>query len=328
MRSFLLAAGAALLTAATLPGAAMAAATATPEIPLGIQFDPLECVQTVVDTSGAGAVFSVQSRGTIDLDTLEDADFNRTAAQYTFDPPVGAEEPGTWAWSGRVTFPSGPLSAASGYSLLGTAPAKPVAMPHDPNRSRTFPLVLASTATPSVAGAPPIAEGGDSYWYCGAKGYEPAKLVGAKAIAKLKAVSKIPVTLPGFFRPTQQTPNNRTGLTAQTKTLKRGTWRVQLSSSPCGRGNSCSAVVFAAHRLGPKEKRYTATPVTLAGGIRGTQNSVGCGFDPKPSWAPYYCGQRIVTWVRKGVEYAVQMNSSEPDFQELIRYANAMIRGR
>jgi hypothetical protein len=298
-----------------------------PEIALGIRFDPLECLQTTVDVMGAGAI-AVHPRGTLDLLTLEDKRGNATAAEYTFRPPLGAEAPGTWTWNGRVGFADGPLSSAAGFSLVGTAPTRLAAMPNDPIKSRTFPLVLRSTRAPADAdSAPPAEEGNASFWYCGAKGYEPSKLLGAASIAKLKSVAKVPIRIPGFFRPREQRSNHFTSVSARIRAVKRGLWRVELTSTPCPRHGSCSDAIFEAHRLSRGEKAYKASPVTLAGGIRGQQNDVGCGVDPNPSWAPVYCGQQIVTWVRSGIEYAVQMTSPEPRFQELIRYANAMIRG-
>lgn len=302
--------------AATAAAAAVAAAgalaapapAATAEIPIPILYDPLECVVP----AAAGARPEV--RGSLLLQTEDDANYAQHPAGYRFTAAgASTAQTGDWSWDGRrltLAGPAGTLAAGA----VGTPPAVPARMPGDPLRSRTFPLVLRGTQ-----------DGAATTWFCGARGYRPDVLVGAAALARTRRIARIPVPLPSFFRPSQQTPNGRTGMTAKVVTARRGEWRLQLRSTPCPAGSSgCPEVVFGAKVLAGR-RPYRATPIRLADGVVGTQNTPGCGFDPEHAWAPYFCGQRLVSWTRGGVEYMVQMNSSEPGYRELRRYADAMI---
>ena len=234
---------------------------------------------------------------------------------YRFDPDYPEDRTaGSWdAASGAFT--SGPLSGAT----IADAPAG-TTMPDDQQPGRTWPLV--------------IERNGAVTDHCRSTAVFPREAA-APIASYVERVSGLSLALPLSIARTSLTIGVRdqpySTVYARVRAAGSNFYRVDIvEGGPCS-GQDCSRLaIFSARRatlrhMAFRDGRMLRFNRTLARGVRGWEGNVGCAFGSSPvSWGPVYCGQTIIVWRHRGVNYAIEGHALADG--DLMRMANEAIR--
>jgi hypothetical protein len=142
----------------------------------------------------------------------------------------------------------------------------------------------------------------------------------------VERVSGIKVRLPTWveLRGEQNVPE---GERPFVRVARKGTYRLQVVCSSCHTGcYGQPLAIFSALRAPARELFDQNDPFKLADNVTAWLSDAGCG-PPGPTggnWGPVYCGNDVVVWHYKGIDYAIESNGATES--DLRRWADESIR--
>jgi hypothetical protein len=226
--------------------------------------------------------------------------------EYRFNRSFPASKP-SGVWDGAGAFTSGPLSG----STIADAPAG-TTMPADQQEGRTWPLLLAIDDEVS--------------WYCRPSAVNPADVL-APFETYVERVSGVPLALPRRLVPTSLYTdldgNPYTTVAGRMRAAGSNFWRLDVIAGPCS-GKNCTNLAILSARRAPRRELEVRFNRKLARGARGWQGNVGCSFGSGIGWGPVYCGQTVLVFRYRGVNYCIEARTI--DAAGFVDVANQMIR--
>lgn len=226
---------------------------------------------------------------------------------YRFDPDY-PEERTAGAWDPSGAFTSGPLAG----SAIADAPAG-TTMPGDQKAGRTWPLVIEREGAVAA--------------YCRTTRIYARSLF--RSVERyVERVSGIEVALPRMFERASLSFNGDgeplSTAFGQVRAAGSNFWRLDVAEGPCATGELCGRHAIISARRGPRSDIEVRFNRTLARGAVGWQGNVGCAFGSGIGWGPVYCGQTVIVWRYRGINYCIEGHAV--DDRDLIRLANEAIR--